>query len=116
MLWSNLYPYLYSLKKEYHCQKSEFPSIFNFQKKIGQKGGKVNWTEPQKVSRSDNISSKWFKSSLKYSLHVIPGTEPTFHNKTPLVLLCHEHWGWESPKKGTLYYKSDFSHVKNDVK
>ena len=41
---------------------------------------KVNWTEPQEESRGHNIGSKWVKSSLKYSLHVIPGTEPKFHN------------------------------------
>ena len=89
MLWSNLYPYLYSLQKEYHSQTSEFPVIFNFQKIIGRKVGKVNWTEPQKESMGHNIGSKWFKSSLKYSLHVIAGTEPKFHKNTPLVSLYH---------------------------
>ena len=97
-VWGNLYPYLYSLQKEYHGQTSEFPSIFNFQKNIGQKGGKVNWTKPLKVSRGHNLGSKWLKSCFIYSLGVITGNEPKSHNKIPLFSLCHDHWGCGSPK------------------
>ena len=42
---------------------------------------KVNGTEPLKVSRGHKIGPRWFKSSLKYCMHIITGTEPTFHNK-----------------------------------
>ena len=61
----------------------------NFQKNIGQKEGKVNRTGPKIVSRGHNKGSKWLKLSLIFSLHVILGTEPKFHNKTTLILLCH---------------------------
>ena len=89
MLQNNLYPYPYSLQIEYHSQTGEFLSIFNFQKNIGPKGGKVNRSDPQKVSRGHIIGSNWLKSSLIYSLHVILGTQPKFLNKTTLILLCH---------------------------
>ena len=76
----------------------------------------MNRSEPQKGSRGHSRGSKWLKSSLKYSLHVITATEPTFHSKIPLISVHHEHWGWGSPIYGDFGRKSDFKNVNNEVK
>ena len=76
----------------------------------------MNRSGPQKESRGHNIGSNWLKSSLIYSLHVTLGTEPTFHSKITINPTLPLALGVRVSEIGDFGPKSDFKHVKNEVK
>ena len=76
----------------------------------------MNRSGPQKESRGHNIGSNWLKSSLIYSLHVTLGTEPTFHSKITINPTLPLALGVRVAEIGDFGPKSDFKHVKNEVK
>ena len=76
----------------------------------------MNRSGPQKESRGHNIGSKWLKSSLIYSLHVILGTEPTFHSTITISSAFPWALGVGVAEIGDFGPKSEIKHVKNEVK